>query len=100
MKIQAPPLPSSVRTNAADSTGAPSQGASAKRPSLDQTSSSVQAAVLTISSQGRDLAAVKSAPAVRPEKVSSLRNQISDGTYSIVPEKIAERMVDDLLAVA
>lgn len=44
-------------------------------------------------------AAATSAPDVREEKIAELRRRIAEGKYKVDPQAVADRMVDDHLAV-
>lgn len=52
-----------------------------------------------LSRQALDLkklaATAGSAPDVRPEKVSAVRDQLESGIYRVIPELIAERMIEE-----
>ncbi len=52
-----------------------------------------------LSRQALDLkklsAAAGNAPDIRPEKVSAVREQLESGTYRVIPELIAERLIEE-----
>jgi negative regulator of flagellin synthesis FlgM len=54
---------------------------------------------LEISAEARELArihqAVEAAPDVRAEKVASIKKRIQDGTYTVSPELLARKMIED-----
>jgi negative regulator of flagellin synthesis FlgM len=54
---------------------------------------------IEISDQARELArirqAVEGAPEVRAEKVASIRKRIEDGTYTVSPELLARKLIED-----
>lgn len=43
-------------------------------------------------------AAVKAMPSVRTEKVSDIKEQVDDGSYYVESEKLARRVVDEVLS--
>jgi negative regulator of flagellin synthesis FlgM len=54
-----------------------------------------------VSGKAREIAeimgAVKSIPDVRTEKVESIKCQIETGSYTVDPEKVAQRMIDEIV---
>src|SRR5215510_14281010 len=57
-------------------------------PSGDTVEISAEARLMS-----RALDAVEAAPDTRPERVAQLRQQIEDGTYTVPPEQIVDKML-------
>ena len=64
-------------------------------PPATQTTSSNEAAQVTVSDEARALAA-KGGGGVDEQKVAALRKQIADGEYRVNPQMLAMRILDAL----
>ncbi len=69
------------------------------QPKLDPSSARLPADTVEISSRSRDLArarqAVESTPDVRADKVAEIKKRIEDGTYSVSPELLAQKLLGE-----
>lgn len=85
--------------------GAPAQGkrveqrAAPEAPSVDRSGVNTE-----ISAKSRDFSRAKSiasnSPDVREDRVADLKKRIADGSYSVNPDAVADRMVDEHLRMS
>lgn len=73
---------------------AESKPAEAAQPATDQVDISSSAQLRKLSET------VKALPSVRTDKVEGLRDAIEDGSYHVESEKLARKVVDDVLSEA
>ena len=69
--------------------------------SLGRTSSTGGTEHIAISSKAKDIQqateAVNSAPDIRIEKVDRIKEQITNGTYSVSSEQLAEKILENII---
>jgi flagellar biosynthesis anti-sigma factor FlgM len=93
------PLPAAVQ---AHQTRRARQASKAYARSADAPAAPAPADRVEVSAEGRAMqvamAALKQAPETRADRVAELKARISDGTYQVPAEDVAERMLaDDVL---
>jgi negative regulator of flagellin synthesis FlgM len=91
-------------TQAAEASAAKQNGKTAKAQQNKSAAVDPGAVKSDISSRGREAARAKAianaAPDVREEKIAELKQKIAAGKYRVNPEAIADRMVDEHLAMS
>ncbi len=91
-----PDNPDVVRLQKAGKNGAIDQAGKADQAEKGQLADKVD-----VSGKAREIAeimgVVKSIPDVRTEKVESIKCQVETGNYVVDPEKVAQRMIDEIV---
>jgi flagellar biosynthesis anti-sigma factor FlgM len=90
MKVHSPALDAYVRTSVQ-----PVGGSAPPPPAASSEAVSSEAAQVTITAAAREKAA-ESAAGIDEKKVSSLKQQIQEGTYRVNPQILAARLLDKL----